>query len=365
MTKNLISAKIIADSKNEFGNRITTYVLTYPRIIHAEIMTHRMFSRNAASSRAVPFDKLVKAITDEPFIPIAWQKDHKGMQGTEYITDPETIDSCIEAWLEARDYAVHKASQLNKDGEVTKQLVNRLLEPFQYYTCIVTATEFENFFALRCPSYEYQNVHSKVITFRSKKDLFKLYAQEEGPQVASEALDSMTDLDWLKTNKGMAEIHLMALAEAMWDAYNESIPKELKAGEWHIPFGDNISSYHLAEFVELAKTNKAEEIRIKIATARCARVSYTVIGEEGKEHKYEDDIKLHDRLAASGHWSCFEHCARAMNTNEYNTNINGEIADDSKYDIQDIVIPIYVKGWSGNFKGFLQYRKMFSNENIK
>lgn len=96
MTK--INAKIIADSKNEFGNRITTFVLTYPRFIHAEIMTHRMFSRNAASSRAVPFEKLCESVMNDPFIPIAWQKDHSGMQGTEYFTEGQ-IDAKVNSWL--------------------------------------------------------------------------------------------------------------------------------------------------------------------------------------------------------------------------------------------------------------------------
>ena len=91
--KRKISAKIVADSIDPRGNRITTFVLTYPRFIHAELLTHRLFSRNAASSRAIPFKKMVEDIENDPFIPIAWQKDHKGMQGVEYITDPAKIDS--------------------------------------------------------------------------------------------------------------------------------------------------------------------------------------------------------------------------------------------------------------------------------
>ena len=82
-----IEAKIIADSINQQGDRITTYLLTFPRFILAELNTHRMFSRNSASSRAIPFEKMVKMVQEDPFIPIAWQKDHKGMQGTEYFTN--------------------------------------------------------------------------------------------------------------------------------------------------------------------------------------------------------------------------------------------------------------------------------------
>ncbi len=74
-----INAKIIADSKNEFGNRITTMVITFPRYILAEFNTHRVLSKNSASSRAIPFKKMVKAVEDHPFIPMAWQKDHPGM----------------------------------------------------------------------------------------------------------------------------------------------------------------------------------------------------------------------------------------------------------------------------------------------
>ena len=89
---NKIEAKIVADSVNKQGNRITTFLLTYPRFIHSELMTHRMFSRNSASSRAIPFEKMVKMVEEDPFIPIAWQKHHSGMQGSEYAQYPDTED---------------------------------------------------------------------------------------------------------------------------------------------------------------------------------------------------------------------------------------------------------------------------------
>lgn len=330
-----IQARIVADSIHD-GNRITTFILTYPRIIHAEFMTHRMFSRNAASSRAVPAEKLIKTIEEEPFIPLAFQKNHKGMQGTEYITNQEDIDFEIRDWLDDRDYAVKKAKARLARG-VTKQLVNRPLEPFQYYTCVCTATEWENFFALRCSRYTSPEV---IGYYRSKKD----YLIALGHSTEKE----YTQIEWLSLNKGQAEIHMMALAEAMWDAYNESIPKELKEGEWHIPFGDKIDE---SQFTHLSSeqvhntsneeyVNLIEKEKIKIATARCARVSYTVVGEEGKEANYENDIKLHDKLLESRHMSPFEHCAEAK------TSRSG------------------VTEWYGNFAGWRQLRKMIPNENI-
>src|SRR5690606_32561224 len=146
-----------------------------------------MFSRNSASSRAIPFKKMVRTVRENPFIPIAWQKDHKGMQGSEYYSkqDKFSIETFIDAlsvlfdydyelvehfkellsnkykgivktldewWLLTRDSAVEVAVLFACFG-VTKQIVNRLLEPFMWHTVIVTATEWENFFALRCPQY--------------------------------------------------------------------------------------------------------------------------------------------------------------------------------------------------------------------
>lgn len=284
-----IDATVIADSVNyETGDRITTFVATFPRIILAELNTHRALSRNSASSRAIPFKKMVEICLKHPFIPIKWQKDHKGMQGTEYFDDIKEVYALEREWLNARTDAAYNAKRLNDLG-VTKQLCNRLLEPFMYHTAIITATEFENFFALRA--------HDQ------------------------------------------AEIHIQGLAYHMLQALNDSNPKVLKPGEWHIPFGDQFDQSRLHELaqsfpntLEHGEGDLIQEMMVKIATARCARVSY--LNFDGKDD-YQADIKLHDRLADMGHWSPFEHCAQAM-----------EFSD-----------------WSGNFKGFTQYRKTFFKEN--
>lgn len=341
MTK--ISAKVIADSKNQFGNRITTMIVTFPRFILAELNTHRMMSRNSASSRAIPFEKMVASVENDPFVPIAFQKDHKGMQGTEYLEGDDNTRA-VGAWIIAKAEAVNAAKRL-ANFDVTKQLCNRLLEPFMWHTVIITATEWENFFALRCPKYQLLD----GTFYRSWKDVTKSVKDLDTTYKACLQADI---LERLKHNKGQAEIHMMALAEAMWDAYNESTPKELKAGEWHIPFGDDIN---MAEVQRIANNNDyltTIDVIKEIATARCARVSYTIVGEEDKPINYEADIKLHDRLAESGHWSPFEHSAQAMSKDDFNAHfINDEIDPDSC-------------GWSGNFRGFVQYRKTFNNENI-
>lgn len=371
-----IEAEIIADSLSPQGNRITTFLLTYPRFIHSELLTHRVFSRNSASSRAIPFEKMVKMVEEDPFIPfeemvkmveedpfipIAWQRDHKGMQGSEYAQYPDTEDFKV-IWLEARDNAV-KSAQLAQTGRVklTKQLCNRLLEPFMWHTVLVTATEWDNFFELRCPQYTvnwYPSRRPEALEptqacFKSRKDAIE-YTEGE--------CDNWKEQDWRDSNESQAEIHIQALAEAMWDAMNESKPKELEAGEWHIPFGDRLVlnfKNNSDDFVTADDLKFSNTELIKIATARCARLSYMTFDGE---INYEKDIALHDHLLSSRHMSPFEHCARAMSNEEYYSFVKGK--ENIEYfeeepDIYTFKDSSY--GWCNNFKGFIQYRYLVEN----
>lgn len=408
--KTKISAEVVADSTNPQGHRITTFLLTYPRFIHSELMTHRMFSRNSASSRAIPFEKMLKIVEEDPFIPIAWQKNHKGMQGSEYWTDNDTVivdegdeyerytkiysatEHFITEWLEARDSAVAQSYELNRLG-VTKQLCNRLLEPFMWHTVLVTATEFDNFFELRCPQY---NIGDGSL-HKSKKDAIK-YIQSKGIDTEIGELFILKELDWIKSSESQAEIHMQALAEAMWDAMNESTPKELKAGEYHIPFGDKVTikdlenlQYELSDIPNVAYDlstdgirlitgkkgalafNNAmmkhfgidpfQKLRLKIATARCARLSYMTFDGE---IDYEKDLKLHDTLLESHHMSPFEHCARAMSDEEYESFRKGKhevtLMDNTENQYWFIEDDSGEKGWCDNFKGFIPYRYLIENK---
>jgi len=449
-----IKAEIIADSIDNKGNRITSYILTYPRFIHGELMTHRMFSRNSASSRAIPFNKVLKMVEEDPFIPIAWQKHHKGMQGNKYITDKKISDFKKGVWLNARNKVIQSAKELYEnlsvikkgtineiigsvieDTGVTKQLCNRLLEPFMWHTVLVTATEFENFFKLRSPSYLVGGgkLNKRLKPFKSKKDAIWKYPE----------LKELTDLEWLEHDESQAEIHIQALAEAMWDAKNESIPKELKPGEWHIPFGDKISysndidytttkvddiDFHRSRQMFIIKdgevilaekgTSKShteyfgdvtdivrgfrlngtvytymnnftpvesgivqqyfedctciagakdffnyiygENPLIKIASARCARLSYMTFDNNTD---YQKDIELHDHLLKSGHMSPFEHCARVMSDNEYDIFFKGTLEYDSSGLNKELVGTSNedMHGWCSNFKGFIPYRYLLEN----
>ena len=276
-----ITARVIADSLNTCGNRLTSLVITLPRIVLAEFNTHRALSKNSGSSRAIPLKKMAEQVMTNPFIPTAYQKEHKGMQGTEYFSEDEATSLSLKSqWLDARNYAVHRAKQLSERG-LTKQLCNRLLEPFMMHTIISTATEWENFIALRA--------HDQ------------------------------------------AEIHIQDAAYKILDALNNSQPTLLKPGEWHIPFGDKINGGALADIYYSELLESPIEAAIKIAIARCARVSY--MNFEGKDD-YAADIKLYNMLKESGHMSPFEHVAQAL-----------------PYDKQ-----------SGNFIGFEQYRKTIEGE---
>ena len=231
-----ISATIVADSLSPQGDRLTSVLVTFPRIILSEINTHRMLSKNTSSSRAIPFNKMVEAIENNPFIPIAWQRSHSGMQGTEYITDLSEIQGKRLMWLAGRDRAIQTAKNLH-EADVTKQLANRLLEPFMWTTMLITGPKsgWDNFFNLRCPQYYFEPEDK---SYKSKKEWIDVWNAtfETGIDVSRPAkVEDWNNLFWLAQNKGQAEIHMMALAECVWDAVNESTPKQLNPNEWHIP----------------------------------------------------------------------------------------------------------------------------------
>lgn len=351
----MIKAEIVGDSLSPQGERLTSLLITFPRIILSEINTHRMLSKNTSSSRAIPFNKMVEAVEENPFIPIAWQKHHSGMQGSEYITDQKVIDFKTGVWLQARNEAIKRAEELNgnltkcrsiDDCEelegtgVTKQLCNRLLEPFMWTTMLITGSKegWDNFFELRNPVYEIG-----YNTFKSKKEVIDYYS--DAPNFPE--LRRYSDLDWLKINKGQAEIHIMDLAEKIYDAMNESTPRQLKPIEWHIPFRDKIDKMGIKPLIKTVNIH-SEEFKnhiptyAKVSTAMAARTSYTVVGDE-KEINYERMVELHDRLIAQNppHSSPMEHACRVVTDEEYNNSFKGQ-----------------EKGWFRNYKGFKSYRQI-------
>ena len=256
-----ISAKIIAHSCAPGAPDLITLQLRYPRFIHAEFITHRVFSRNASSSRAIPIERMIQDVIDDPAMPVAWGSNKPGMQAGAECKNPVRMPgqpdafffedrSREDAWLQARDFAVTSARSFAEAG-YHKQIVNRLLEPFAHISVVCTATEWDNFFDLRC--------HAD------------------------------------------ADPTMRALAEAMRDAIAGSAPED---SHHHLP-------YVLPEETHIGtgEPERMWEYLAMISAARCARVSY--LNHDGSNPDIEKDLALAERLRESKHMSPFEHQARA------------------------------------------------------
>ena len=207
----MYKATIVLDSIAPSGVRLTTMEVTFPRIVLAEFNTHRTLSRNSASSRAIPFAKMLKSVTENPFIPEEWGANQPGMQAGDTLP-ADASKEAKKIWLEARDKSVDQAKKLHDMG-IHKQLVNRLLEPFLWHTVLVTSTTWENFLNLR--------THP-----------------DAQPQMQRAAIQ-------------------------MRDALNSSTPKSVGALGWHLPFVDAADRICLSEADALL-----------VSAGRCARLSY-------------------------------------------------------------------------------------------
>jgi thymidylate synthase ThyX len=299
-----ITAKVIADSTSPQGIRLTTMQLRYPKMIHSEFMTHRVFSRNASSSRAIPVARLIQDVIDDPAMPVFWGSNKPGMQAGEELTG-DWRQAAINEWLLARNRAAASAIDMGRYG-VHKQIVNRIIEPWCHINVVVTATEWANFYALR-----------------QHKD---------------------------------AQPEMKALADAMWEAQQTSIPTPCVVGGWHLPYYDPETDGKALYFADLG--GDPFQWMIRVSVARCARVSF--LTHEGKPPNVEDDLKLYDRLVGSTplHASPAEHQAtpdKALLTfsegaNAYRVGINDSVG--FQYPEQH-----------GNLVGWRQYRKMLPNEN--
>ena len=354
----MFRVEIKAHSIDERGNELLTVSATFPRIILAEINTHRMLSKNTSSSRAIPFEKMVQSVEENPFIPIAWQKNHKGMQGTEYLTAPIDIAFAHDIWLEGRDRAIKTAKALNNKDFVTKQLCNRLLEPFMWTTMLITGpvkSGWDNFFNLRCNSYVLTDDKDKTTIFKSKKEVLadgNWYIRKDDQKRLGKMASEMTELDWLILGQGQGEIHIMKIAEMIYDALQESKPIFKREGEWHIPY---FNDYHLAEVFYNATVDEL----VKISTSKAARESYTVVGNEVNV-PFEKHIELYEKLVAyePPHSSPLEHVGKSMSDKEYISYFRGELPDEDNLEL------MYSgrHGWCRNFKGFIPLRHIIEAE---
>ncbi len=255
MTK--IEAKIEKDSLTPTGSRLTTFVLTYPRFIHGEMMTHRVFSRNASSSRAIPLKTQIEELKKDVASPLQFRENQKGMQAFTPLSKEDEEKAQI-LWKLAAENAIKSAELINSlvPNGVHKQYLNRLLEPFSYITVIVSSTEYENFFKLR--------------------------------------------------NHPDAQPEIAALAKKMEELYRINKPEILNVGQWHLPFVTK----------EEEKSLSFEE-QIQKSVACCARVSYN--NHDGSNPTSKQNKGLYDRLSKANppHLSPFEHQGVSTDNNSH------------------------------------------------
>ena len=248
---NNIEVKVIADSISPSFNRITTLQVRFPRFILPEFNTHRVFSRNFSSSRAIPVKKMIEMVRQSPARPIHWGENQPGMQASKELPDAKKVAAKM-LWGNAAKRAADSAEAMMELG-LHKQVANRVLEPFMMVNGIVTATEFNNWFELR--------MHPD------------------------------------------AQPEIQELAKQMYAVMADSDPVKLKPGEWHLPYVTTEDRYAINAF------GYPSDTLMKISAARCCRVSY--LKHDGAKPSIDDDLKLCERLAGARpiHASPFEHQA--------------------------------------------------------
>ena len=301
---NNITAKVIADSIGPTGIRVTTMEIEYPRFILAELNTHRLLSKNSASSRAIPVAKMHEQISTNPATPVYWGKNQPGMSASEELQGDE-LGMAKYYWNGAKEAALRFAKALSDIG-LHKQVANRPAEPFQLMKTVITGTEWSNFYYLR--------------------------------------------------NHYQAQPEIQALAAAMYKAHTESKPKQLEPGEWHLPYvwasRDIMGTLYYRD-------NSGNELSLEdakvISVSCCAQVSY-----RKNDDSLEKAQNIFDKLINSkpAHSSPTEHQATPMPLRYLGREDTGR-----KYWPKGISHQCQDGSyWSGNLQGWVQYRKTLDGE---
>lgn len=298
-------ARLLNKSFNVSGDCIETFEIEYPRIIHSELMTHKMLSKNAASSRAIPIAKTIEAVRNSPAMPVHWGKNQAGMQASVEVTNPSEAEWY---WIQAAKSAADRAEILDSLG-LHKQVVNRILEPYVFMKTVITGTEWDNFYYLR---------------------------------------------DHADADPTIAE-----LARVMKKASEAYEGQVLMAGEWHFAYVDTdvgfgSATYHIdGEMLDL-------ETAKKVDAACCAQVSFRKL-----DTSIEKALSIYERLAGAEpiHASPFEHAATPMK--ESGSESHSEPVVNMAYlpDTWEEGITHMDKNgalWSANLKGFIQHRKLIA-----
>lgn len=296
-----IKVKIIADSIAQDSNiRLTTFELEYPRYIHAEIMTHRVFSRNAQSSRAVPVKAQIERTRSNPVYPIEFGVNKAGMSSVDLLDEQDT-DFASSVWY-ALNQACCDASETLNDIGLHKQWSNRVTEPFSTIKVVITATEWENFF-------------------------------------------------WLRYDKDAAQPEIVELARLMQEAMDSNIPFPMSEGEWHTPYVEIGLSKLTGKRIYYDENHNqlTLEEALKISASCCAQVSYRRLDTSKAKA-----IEIYEKLFSGPkpHLSPVEHQATPVSERYEWGDILGKWPDGVTSVDRD------GNPWSANFKGWIQYRQL-------
>lgn len=306
-----IEAKLILDSISPQGIRISTFKLRYPKFIHGEFMTHRVFSRNASSSRAIPFNRLLGDIERDMAFPLKWGREQKGMSAGDYFEDEEKIQELQHLWRRAFENVKPYAEALYNEGKgVHKQTVNRLLEPWMHINVQVTSVYWQNFFALR--------IHPAA-----------------QPEI-----------------KELAEIIKGQLVGDMKRQFEASIPNPLVHGQWHLPWIQSSDVEDMSKDTDIKTEAEFLDALVRLSVARSASISFETV--EGLPMTRARAAALYTKLVVEEpvHASPAEHQATPDTLQQH---FDGQ----ATVQRQDWRNP----SKHGNFTGWIQYRKLLPREN--
>lgn len=297
--------QVVSDSISPSGSRLASILMSFPREILPEVLTHTILSKNTTSSRAIPFPTMLKQLLGDPaaglapdlYVPPHFGANQKGMQAKAEVSESDRIEA-ERIWRAAAMDAIRNAGELYKLG-VHKQVVNRIIEPYTWTTQLLTGTQWANFFALR------------------------------------------TDED--------AHPAFQIVAKAAFVAMKRSVPKRLDYHEWHLPFivkadrftasavlSGNHGSRIRDESFDVIRSvfnsgihaNQVDQLLCVWSSARCARLTFRLF--DGKPTTPADELatwaKLNGRLKHAsplGHQAAPLHPALEAQRPDLKSNLSG------------------------------------------
>ena len=235
-------ATVIADSISKEGKRITTLESVYPRYIHSELMTHRMFSRNASSSRATPLSVTIDEVKFDPVFFDYVGKNQSGMVAGDELSIYE-MQRFHDEWERLGFMVATRVEAMSKNLGIHKQTLNRALEPWLRIRTLVTATEWDNFFKLRLApdaQPEIQTLASAMLNAMNDSEPIERFIHL--PYVLEEEVRAQGRGDWWKVSAARCA----RVSYARMDGKPTDVESDLKLAK------QLLSSGHLSPFEHAA-----------------------------------------------------------------------------------------------------------------